>query len=36
VGRALDQRGQVLAGEPTDLDAPTLGLGQALPHAIDW
>jgi hypothetical protein len=25
-GRALDQRGQVLAGEPADLDAPTLGL----------
>ena len=25
-GRALDQRGQALATEPTDLDAPTLGL----------
>jgi hypothetical protein len=25
-GRALDQRPQVFAGEPTDLDAPTLGL----------
>jgi hypothetical protein len=25
-GRALDQRGRVFAGEPTDLDAPTLGL----------
>jgi hypothetical protein len=24
-GRALDQRGKVFAGEPTDLDAPTLG-----------
>ena len=24
-GGALDQRGQVLAGEPADLDAPTLG-----------
>jgi len=24
--RALDQRGQVLAGKPADLDAPTLGL----------
>src|SRR5215203_5256897 len=26
VGRARDQRGQVLAGEPTNLDAPALGL----------
>jgi hypothetical protein len=25
-GRALDQRGKVLEGEPADLDAPTLGL----------
>jgi hypothetical protein len=25
-GRALDQHPQVFAGEPTDLDAPTLGL----------
>ena len=25
-GRALDQRGKAFAGEPTDLDAPTLGL----------
>jgi len=24
--RALDQRGKVFAGEPTDLDAPKLGL----------
>jgi hypothetical protein len=26
VGRALDQRPQVFAGEPTHLDTPTLGL----------
>jgi hypothetical protein len=25
-GRALDQRGQLFAGEPTDLDAKALGL----------
>jgi hypothetical protein len=25
-GRALDQCGQLFAGEPTDLDAPTLDL----------
>ena len=25
-GRALDQRSKVFAGEPTDLEAPTLGL----------
>jgi hypothetical protein len=25
-GRALDQRGKAFAGEPADLDLPTLGL----------
>jgi hypothetical protein len=29
-GRALDQRGKAFAGEPTDLDAPTLGLCDGL------
>jgi hypothetical protein len=30
-GRALDQRGKILAGEPTDLDAKALGLRVELP-----
>jgi hypothetical protein len=35
-GRALDQRGQVLAGEPTDLDAKALGLLVEEPEQAAW